>query len=291
MPAVWRKNAWNLWHVLGALALVSLAVAVAWPAWADIIQIARVDEEASHILLVPIVVLWLVFVRRRRIRRLRPTGQWVGVLLAGLGVAISIYGYQRDIQSFWHGGAILAAVGALVSVVGREVLVAYLPAFCVLAFMVPVPGTFRQPFALRLESATAIVTQQIFDVLGVAVERSGNQLSINGTPVEIAEACNGMRMVFTLVLVSYAYAFGTPLRGYVRFLVLAMCPVSAIVCNVIRLVPTIYLFGQLPREQAWMVHDIGGWVMLVIAFGLLFGIIRVLQWAMLPVANFTLAYD
>ena len=36
----------------------------------------------------------------------------------------------------------------------------------------------------------------------------------------MAEACNGMRMVFALVLVSYAFAYSMPLRNTVRILVL-----------------------------------------------------------------------
>jgi exosortase/archaeosortase family protein len=65
----------------------------------------------------------------------------------------------------------------------------------------------------------------------------------------------------------------------------------AIACNVIRLVPTIYLFGELPLSWAEKVHDVSGWMMLPIAFMLLYGTIALLRWALLPVASFTLAYD
>jgi len=68
--------------------------------------------------------------------------------------------------------------------------------------------------------------------------------------VTVAEACNGMRMVFALVLVSYAFAFSMPLRNGVRLVVLAASPLAAIVCNVIRLIPTIWLYGNARREVA-----------------------------------------
>ena len=100
--------------------------------------------------------------------------------------------------------------------------------------------------AIKMETATAEVTQQVFETIGLPVERSGNLLTYNGVPVTIAEACNGLRMVFALVLVSYAFAFTNPLRGSVRLLIVLLSPVSAILCNVIRLVPTVWLFGIWP---------------------------------------------
>ena len=121
------------------------------------------------------------------------------------------------------------------------------------------------------------------------VEQRGNLISFNGKQVEIAEACNGMRMVFTLFLASYVFAFVTPLRGYVRAIILLASPVTAVVCNVIRLVPTVWVFGHTSPEKAAIFHDFSGWVMLVVAFLGLTGIVRILKWAMVPVVPFTLA--
>jgi len=125
----------------------------------------------------------------------------------------------------------------------------------------------------------------------VAVERSGNLLSINKVDVTIAEACNGLRMVFSLVMVCFAFAFGTPLRWYSRLLILIASPIAAIVCNIIRLIPTLYIYGHFSRTTAEEFHDIGGWIMLPVAFLLLMGILRLLRWAVIPVSKYTLAYD
>jgi exosortase len=142
-----------------------------------------------------------------------------------------------------------------------------------------------------MQTATAQCTQTFFDIVGQPIQRNGNQLIIKGTVVNVAEACNGMRMVFTLILVSYAFAFGEPLRGYVRFLILAASPLSAIGCNVIRMIPTIWLFGNASKEVAEWFHNFAGWAMLGIAFLLLMGIIRLLKWALIPVSPYMLAMD
>ena len=53
------RGGWSRWHLLGVAAMLAVAIAVTREALLDIIQIARPDtgdEEASHILLVPVVM-------------------------------------------------------------------------------------------------------------------------------------------------------------------------------------------------------------------------------------------
>jgi exosortase len=198
--------------------------------------------------------------------------------MLGLGWLLHTFGNRHLMQTAWHGGTLLLAVGALVTVVGSQVMWRLWPAFVALIFLLPVPATGRHLVAYPLQTVTAHATQACAEVLGMSVERTGNLLSINGTNVAIAEACNGMRMVFTLLLVCYTFAFTTPLPGYVRALVLILSPVMAVACNVIRLVPTIYVFGHASEEKAHMFHDAAGWVMLVVGYLLLMGIVRLVRW-------------
>jgi exosortase/archaeosortase family protein len=74
-------------------------------------------------------------------------------------------------------------------------------------------------------------------------------------------------------------------------LIIALSPLSAVLCNVIRLVPTVWVFGQFPQETAQKFHDVSGWVMLFVGFLLLMGVIRLLRWMLVPVTIFRLAYD
>lgn len=282
---------WTRWHVIGAIAMAIVGILATHSAWADIYHIAVTDEEASHILLVPVVAAWMFWVRRARLRHCRPTGAIIGPMAVSAGIAMYLAGYNFGVQSLWHAGAVAVVLGCILSVLGKNVLFRFLPAFAVLIFLIPVPGMLRQAIAVPLQTATAAVSQAIFETMGIPVDRSGNLLIINGAEVAVAEACNGMRMVFALVLVSYAFAFSMPLRNSVRVLVLLASPVAAIACNVFRLVPTIWLYGFSSQGVADWFHDISGWVMLPVGFFLLLGIIRLLRWALIPVAKFNLAYS
>ena len=290
LPAAMRRNDWRGVDLLLAALLVVLGIAVTYDAWRDIARIALRDEEASQILLVPLVFAGLFWVRRGRLRQCSPDRRWIGPALVAAGWGLHAWGDAYAIQSFWHFGAIVVAVGCLASVAGRDVLVRFAPAFAVLVFLVPVPGVARQAIAMPLQSATAGATEIALATLGADVSRSGNVLSINGKAVEIAEACNGLRMVFALALVAYAFAFTTPLRPSARAVVLVLSPVVAIACNVVRLLPTVWVFGNADHAFAEKVHDIAGWAMVPVAFVGMLGVLRVLRWARIPVTQYTLAH-
>ena len=125
--------------------------------------------------------------------------------------------------------------------------------------------------------------------MGVCAERYGNTLQINGVAVNIIEACNGLRMAFALILVCVAFAFGLPLRNRVRLLIVLASPLAAILCNVLRIIPTMWIYGSLGPALGNAFHDCSGWLMLPASSILLLGILKSLRWAMIPVTRYTLA--
>jgi len=277
------RSTWDTRRVALAVLLGVVAVWAGWRAWADIVYIALRDEEASQVWLVLPIFAWLVWLRKDALAKIRPTYSMLGPTLIALGWAISLYGFFNLQQALWHGGAVIVVVGAFASIAGSRVMKALLPTLVVLAFLVPVPGMIRQRIAIPMQTYTASASEFVFQLLAMPVARSGNVLTFNGQDVAVAEACNGMRMVFALLLVTYAFVFATPLRSSVRVLILILSPVAAIGCNVLRLIPTVYLYGHYPDTWGPTFHDFSGWAMLALAFGLLMGTVRLLQWAEVPV--------
>ncbi len=279
------RNGWRPMHLAMLVGLLAAAIVVAWQAWADLAYQAWRDEESSHILLVPVVAAWLIWIRRARFQRLVPLSCWVGTLIVAGGWLLYSTGDTYLVETFWYLGAILLAAGAVMSVGGREVFLRFMPVFGVLLFLIPIPGTLRPYIAGPLQTATAAVVQWLFMVMGFPVSRSGNLLMVNNEPIAIAEACNGLRMVFALILVTYAFTFSIPLRSYVRVILLVVSPLLAIACNVIRLVPTLWAYGHMPHDYADLLHDVGGWAMLFVALLLLIGLLRLMEWMELPVTT------
>lgn len=274
----WRFSDGVLW-----IGLTALAVIAAWPIWKDIADIAINDPESSQILLAPIVVVWLAWVRRGRARFCRPEWNVYGPVVVVGGWLLAIHGFQNGFQLFEHAGALLMAFGAGLSVIGWKTVWRFAPAFGALLFLLPVPGRIRLRIADPLQTASAWISEQILLIFGVGVERLGNVLRINGQDVAVAEACNGMRMVAALALISYAFVFSTPMRTWVRVLILALSPLVALFVNVLRLTPTALLYGYSTSEVADTFHDISGWAMLLVALGMLWLVLATLRWLEAPI--------
>ncbi|MGA3067342.1 MAG: exosortase/archaeosortase family protein [Tepidisphaeraceae bacterium] len=288
MPLL-KEDRLTLAHLIAAACMGALGVIATLPAWQDIYTIARNDEENSQLFLVPLIALYLVWVRRMRLRHCRPTGRIIGPIVIAAGWAIGSFGFYRGIQSFWHGGAVLVVLGCILSVLGRNVVFRFFPALAVLVFMVPAPNRVRLAIASPLQNWTANISEKILELCGeVNTQVTGNLLTINGQPLFVAEACNGMRMVFALILVCFAFGFALPLRNFVRILILVASPLAAILCNVIRVPATVWVYAYEPQFGDAF-HRYAGWAMLPLAFTILYGIIKTLQWAMIPVTQYTLA--
>jgi exosortase len=284
----WLRG-FSVTDILLAFGLAAMMLYATWDGWVDIARIAWKDEEASHVQLVPVVALWLAWVRRARLRQCRPEGRLWAVVGLLIGYGLWFYGFHEQRSSFWHAGTVVLTVSALLVGFGTQLVWRFLPVFGTIIFLVPMPTGLRLAVAQPMQEWTAIVTQSTCEVIGMAVVRQGNLLTINGTEVAVAEACNGMRMVFTLLMVCYAFTFTEPLRTGVRLLILLLSPVVAIAANVVRLVPTVWAYGAYDADVAGKIHDVSGWAMLVVAFLALAGIVRILRWAMIPVSRFNLA--
>jgi len=188
------------------------------------------------------------------------------LIVLGAGCFLYWYGYRTD-AVFWRAGAVLTLLGSFVTVFGWDFVIRYAPALAAFVFLIPVSPNGRYRLAVPLQNATAHATQIACDMMGINVDRAGSLLNINGVDVAVEEACNGMRMVLSLFLVCYVVAFTNPLRPWVRLIFLAASPITAIVCNVVRLVPTVWLFGNASQKTAQTFHDASGWGMLLVAFG------------------------
>src|SRR5438132_10888964 len=118
----------NGWHVVAAVGMAALGVLATLDAWKDMFLIAFNDEEYSHIFIVPLVALWMIWVRRMRFRHCKPSGTIIGPVIVLVGWLISSFGFNHKYQSLWHGGSVIIVLGCMLSVLGKNVLFRFFPA-------------------------------------------------------------------------------------------------------------------------------------------------------------------
>jgi exosortase len=287
-----ERRAWSFADGAMAVGLFALGAFATREVWADIFGLAASNPEQSHIFLTPVIAAWLVWVRRHRLRLCHPRRSALGPMGILFGATLATYGYSAGFDLFVHFGALSICCGAVLSVVGTDAIKNFAPAFLVLIFMLPVPGRVRGEIAQPLQQYSAQATHWLLGVFDVPVARSGNVLVINAQEVAVAEACNGMRMVSALGLVAFAFVFSVPMRNSVRLLILVLSPLLALLVNIIRLVPTVLMYGYADNQgMADLFHDLSGWASLFVALGLLWMVLALIRWVEIPIAPYAVAED
>ena len=280
---------WKPRDLLIAAVLAALAVAAAWASWTEIWTIATRDQENTHILLAIPVALWLGWLRRSRLRHVRPRPHLAGVGLVLVGMAGELWGFYAEVDVARHAGAILMAIGAIVSVLGLKLLIEFKPSVMALAFLMPIPGRIRSEIAGPLQNYSAQFTEFLLGLFGAPISRAENFLVINEQQVAIAEACNGMRMVSALALVAFFFVFSIPMRNGLRIAILLLSPIVALLVNIIRLVPTTLMYGYTEPDTAKLFHDLSGWAVLGVALAILWGFVSLLRWLEVPIDPYPVA--
>ncbi len=281
------RREWRFRDGAMLVALTVLALFASRETWEIIFQTAWRDEENSYILLAPLIAVWLFWIRRERLRFCARHWTITGPLVILIGWSMASFGVKNGFEIGEHLGALLIAFGAAVTVVGWRFVAAFLPAFLALLFVLPTPGTIRGPVAIQLQETSATITTSILETFGIPVMQQGTLLVINGYDVAVAEACNGMRMVSALALITYAFVFSVPMRQSVRAGFLIFSPLTALVVNIIRLAPTVLLYGYSDEATADAFHNISGWAMLGVALLILWGFHSFLRWLEIPIVPYT----
>jgi exosortase len=290
-PRALLRNGWSDWHVLGALAMCLIGAVATAGVWRDIWITAERHGETSHLILVPLVAGWLVWVRRERLRLCEPVGTWLGPMLVVVGWLAASLGDTMNYAVFSHAGAVTILIGCILSVVGVDVLRRFAPAFVALLFLIPAPWVVHQnvtePFNLFVNQASVLV----FQLLGVDAMAEERALLIDGVAVPVIAAC-GAPGFKGILLVAYGFAFAKPLRAWARVVVLLCTPLAAVVTQILG---TTLLAGVLhyrDSESAVMWGAILGWLLLLpLVLICLVGVVRVLSWASAPVHEYRLARE
>lgn len=232
-----------------------------FPVWADLYSVASHDEEASHLFLVPFVFAWLLWCSRDRIMRNTVEHSVCGLVVIVAALVLQEVGLTNNLQALWHASAVVSLIGAMWLVMGTQTIRSVWPAIAVLLFLIPIPGLLRQQLSLSVQMYSASVAESVLTFVGTDVECSGCVLFVDNTAVTVAEACNGMRMMFAVLLVVYALAFSLTRNRKTQAAILILSPLAAMLINVVRLSISAWTFGVCCELVAQQWHDISGWLM------------------------------
>lgn len=280
-----RKRNVHLALVSATLVLLTITAWSYWPTMADLFKEWQRNEDYSAGQLVPLVAIFLVWVRRKQLKEcvLKPCW-WGGITLLILGYAARMYGLLFMFESAQRYSLVLTAAGLVLLVAGWQAFrrVSWILLF--LFLMIPLPGRVHNMISGPLQRLATSGSVFVLEAFLPHISRQGNVVMLNeNTPMAVAEACSGLRMLTAFIIVAGFIAYMVKRAPWHKaVLVVSSIPV-AVACNIIRIVATAILMLVVSVEfGAKFFHDFAGLVMMPAAVLLLFGEVWLMDRVVVP---------
>lgn len=233
------------------------------------------DSSWSHGFLIPLFSLYFINQHKTEILDLKIRPNYLGLicLIAGLvfywlNIVHFQYGYFRPIS-------MIAVMGAIILFLGGWSLVKYtwLP-IVYLIFAVPLPQRYYVLITMPMRIwAAKVATVLLNAVSGLDATVNGVVIDViyNGHKIEpslnVAEACSGMRLLMAFLALGVAMAYLHYRPVWQRLVLLASTIPIAILCNIVRVTVTGFIFVLInPKYAQGIYHDFLGLAMLPLAF-------------------------
>jgi len=245
------------------------------------------NPDWSHAYIVPLISGWVIWQRREAIREAGVERFWPGLIPLLVGIACYFYFWLGYTNHMFRGFAMALSLFGLVGLLmGPRVLSLTTFPIAYLGFGVTISEMVMNQLTFQLQIIATRGSWLLLNMLGMATERAGNTLTIltddgREIPLNVAEACSGMRMLVAFVALGAAVAFIACRHWWQRIaLLLAAAPIAVLV-NILR----VAFLGwasvwdqELSRGDA---HTLIGVLWLVPAFLMFMGVV----WSLKKIVN------
>jgi exosortase len=196
---------------------------------------------------------------------------WAGMILVVLGLFALLLGRLGADLFFQRTSFVLLVAGIVWTLLGRPMLSKTKFVFFVILLAIPLPTLVLNQITFPLQLLASRFASDLLRVVGVPVLQDGNIIQLPALPLEVAEACSGIRSLMSLFTVAVIYGYFLEKATW-RRVVLALSAVPiAVTANVAR------IFGTGLCVQYWdpvkamgFFHDFSGWLIFLVSLSCLY---------------------
>ena len=235
------------------------------------------DPNFEHGIFVPLFALFVLWQDRKKLEPIVPAPSWSGLPLVVLSLLMLVLGVLGAELFFSRVSLLVLLAGLIVLFQGWTLFRAVLFPWAFLILMIPIPNLILQQITFPLQLLASKLATVLLEVVGVPVLRQGNVIVLASMPLDVAEACSGIRSLLTLVTLAIIYGYLTETRTWVRVvLALAAVPI-AVAANSFRIFGTGLLVQYWdPDKAVGFFHAFSGWLIFVVALIMLFAVHRLI---------------
>jgi exosortase len=238
----------------------------------------------SHAYLVPLITGYLIYQRRRELAAVEPRPFWPGLLVMLAGVSTFAYFTLTRAPGvhMGQGLSIIATImGGVLLVLGPRMLQGLFLPLAFLVFGITVSEAVMNAITWRLQNWAAVGSYIMLNAITVQTDLAGNTLTIYSgdkeIPLNVAEACSGMRMLVAFLALAVAVALVACPKWWQRIALILLAGPVAVFTNILRVAFLGVAAIVNPELSAGEAHTLIGTLWLVPAFALFMGVVWVLR--------------
>lgn len=231
---------------------------------------AWLEDNNSHGPFIPLISLYMMWMRWGRVQSIEPSGLWWGVPIVAVGLFVYAVGQFAAMYAVVHLSFWLVILGMLTSTIGVSGVWQLAFPLCYLLAAIPPPTFLQYELSSRLQLWSSALGIEFLRSIGVMAFRDGNVIDLGKIQLQVVEACSGLRYLFPLTTLTILGAYLYRESFWKRVvLVLSSIPIS-ILLNGFRIGAIgvlVEYYGSGASEG--FTHFFEGWIMFVASLGLL----------------------
>jgi exosortase D (VPLPA-CTERM-specific) len=253
---------WLYWSILGHLILQ-------W--WQN--------PNFSHGFFVPMFSAFVIWQERDQLARRPVRPSWWGLPILAFALCVLVVGQMGAELFLSRLSLLLVLAGLIVLFFGWTLFRAMLFPWAFLVLMIPIPAILFNEITFPLQLLASRVAATTLPIFGVPVLREGNLIILAAMPLEVAEACSGIRSLMSLVTLAIIYGYLMERRLWMRCLLAVASVPIAVLANSARIIGTGLLVQYWDPDKAeGYFHASWGWIVFVISLVMLYSLHRLLDW-------------
>ncbi len=259
--------------------LFALIIIVYLPVLYDLFLDWYTDDNYSHGFLILPIALWLIWRKRHELAQIPTNRNRLGILFIIGSLFLLIAGTAGAEYFTTRVSFVFLLFSISLYMFGWQFTKQIWFAFFFMLFMIPLPYVIYYSVTFPMQLFASKVSTTILSGIGLPLLRQGNIIHIPNYSLEVAEACSGIRSLFSLLALGALFAYFTqPNKIKATILFLSTIPI-AIAGNVFRITMTALAAHTIsPKFAEGTLHEISG--LLVFLFSLVLLVIfgAILRW-------------
>jgi exosortase C (VPDSG-CTERM-specific) len=210
-PELDASRSWRFRALAVFAVLVTIAMAIPLR---DLGILALGSDLHSHILLIPFVTAYLIYLKSAELHRPLASSavlSGLGLLVGGVFIALAAYRSdgmsETDRIALWTVGYLGLLAAGVFGFLGKSLLRPITFPLVFLIFLIPMPDGMASFLEHWLMTASAAVSEWFFIITGTPVYRDGQYLELPGIALEVARECSGIRSTWVLFVTATIVAY------------------------------------------------------------------------------------